>query len=294
MSSANPTVSTFPIIERETHTHWIMARLSWGSIIAGCLVALSLHLLLTMLGIGLGFRLVNPYTDENPVLGFTSAAGIAWTISALISLWVGGWVAGRTSGKGYGNVGGLHGIVVWSVATVLSFTIFSGTIGLLAGGAAAAMGRAAAAVPALAGQTISAITPAGLKDTAASFLDEVAPTTSTTESFNVLRARREVVLVQSLIDFAGETPADAEMTVKQWEASYDQVKTDLAQLKASAELEAAVAADRVSKAMTIIAAWTFLMFGIGAFAAAWGGRCGGLRAQTHHVVVPDAELDPSV
>ncbi len=122
-----------------------MARLSWGAIFAGCLVALSLHLLLTMLGLGLGFRVANPYNSDNSALGFTIAAGVAWTVSALVSLWVGGWVAGRTSGKGYGNVGGLHGIVVWSVATVVSFTIFSSTVGLLAGGATAVVGTASLA-----------------------------------------------------------------------------------------------------------------------------------------------------
>jgi len=292
-----------------------MARLSWGAIIAGCLVALSMHLLLTMLGIGLGIRMVNPYTDENPVLGFTTAAGIAWTVSALISLWVGGWVAGRTSGKGYGNVGGLHGIVVWSVATILSFTVFSGTVGLLAGGAAAAIGQAGAAVlPVVANHVDFVITPGGLKDAAASFLDEVAPVATfasgTRPTFNIPRARREVgtalyrnfaarnavnhaALVQTLVDYAGETSNEAETTVKQWEKSYDQIKADLDVMLAQAQQAAQVAADRVSRAMTMIATWTFLMFGIGAFAAAWGGRCGGQRALVHHIVVATTECEPS-
>ncbi len=292
-----------------------MARLSWGAIIAGCLVALSMHLLLTMLGIGLGIRMVNPYTDENPVLGFTAAAGIAWTVSALISLWVGGWVAGRTSGKGYGNVGGLHGIVVWSVATILSFTVFSGTVGLLAGGAAAAIGQTGAAVlPVVANQADLALTPGGLKDTLASFLDEFAPVATlnagTRPTFNVPRARREVgaalyrnfanrnlanhaALVQSLVDYAGESSNEAETNVKQWEKSYDQIKADMDVILVKAQLTAQIAADRLSRAMTMIATWTFLMFGIGAFAAAWGGRCGGQRALVHHLVVPAAECEPS-
>jgi len=328
-----------------------MARLSWGSIIAGCVVALSIHLLLTMLGIGLGFRLVNPYTDENPALGFTTAAGVAWTISALISLWVGGWVAGRTSGKGYGNVGGLHGIVVWSVATVLSFTIFSGTIGLLAGGAAVAVGKAGALTVKTAGLAAGATLPSvanqmasdakngdqnaagaglvlsGFKDTVASFLDEVSPNSANgtasantnnsaatvtapastdgstnASAFNLPRARREVgealyrnfttpnstnraALVQSLVDYTGKSPADAEATVKEWEASYNQIKTDIEQAKEKATQEAKDAADRLSKALISIASWTFLMFGVGAFAAAWGGRCGGQRALALHIDV---------
>jgi len=78
--------------------HWQLFRLSWGAIIAGCVVALSVHLLLAMLGIGLGVRMVNPFTDENPVLGFTAAVGIAWSISALISLWLGDGSRGALAG----------------------------------------------------------------------------------------------------------------------------------------------------------------------------------------------------
>ncbi|HTB63836.1 MAG TPA: hypothetical protein VK737_09625 [Opitutales bacterium] len=307
--------------------HWLMARLSWSAILAGCVVALSIHLLLTIFCIGVGIRFVNPYTDENPLLGFTTAAGVAWTVSALISLWIGGWVAGRTSGRGYGNVGGLHGIVVWSVATVLSFTVLSGAVGLLAGGAVVAVGKVGAAAAKGAGNALPSLinemddnnskatsatgtdelVPAGTKDTVASFLDEVAPATGSGMGVNIPRARREIgaalftnfnspnatnraALIQALEDFGGKSPTEAEKTVKEWEASYQRVQVTLSQLKAEAKLAAEDAADKASKATTTIAAWTFLMFGVGAFSAGWGGRCGGQRALALHG--PESERIP--
>ena len=311
-----------PTPEKEIQSPWLMSRLSWGSIIAGCIVALSVHLLLTMLGIGLGFRLVNPYTDENPALGFTTAAGVAWSISALISLWVGGWIAGRTSGKGYGNTGGLHGIVVWGVATILSFTIFSSTVGLLAGGAAAALGKVGAATAQAAGNALPAVGQAvssgnvGGPNALGSFLDEVAPNGGAAQagngnpSFNVTRARRDVgealyrnftihnsdtrnALVQALVNAAGKSPEEAAATVQEWETSYNQIKADWDQAKEKAAQEAKVAADRVSQALTVIATWTFLMFGVGAFAAAWGGRCGGERARVFHSAALNRSHEPA-
>ncbi len=302
-----------------------MARLSWGSIFAGSLVAMSLHLLLTMLGLGLGLRMVNPSTTGNPAMGFTIAAGVAWTVSALISLWVGGWVAGRTSGKGYGNVGGLHGVVVWSVATVLTFTVFSGTVGLLAGGAAAAVGtvgvatvNAAANFPGGPVAASIALAPEGLPAVVASFLDEIAPASggvwvvpnaSTGTGTNLPRARREIgaalyrnfsargaanhqALVLALTDDAGRSPAEAETAVRQWEVSYDQIKADGDQFLARADATAREATDRVAATMAILATWTFLMFGVGAFAAAWGGRCGGQRALVHHDWAAPVEFVP--
>ena len=323
--SAIPNVSTpAPFAETEIHHHWLMARLSWGAIIAGTLVAVSLHLLLTMLALGLGLRMVNPYSHEYLATTFTIAAGVAWSVSALISLWVGGWVAGRTSGRGYGNVGGLHGVVVWSVATVASFTLFSGTVGLLAGGAAAAAGTVGAAAITTAANhpdgalALTEIAPGGLAATVASFLDEIAPaaggvwvvqSTGTRPELNLPRARREIgaalyrnfsnrsvvnhqALALALTDYAGRSPAEAESAVRQWEVSYDQIKADLDKFMAKADAAARMTADQVSATLALLATWTFLMFGVGAFAAAWGGRCGGQRAQLHHNQAVTVEFVP--
>lgn len=103
---------------------WVFYRLSWGSIFAGAFVAISIHLLLTALALSFGLAIGPDLRAEHPV-GLTAGAGIAWTLSCLISLWLGGWLAGRTAGHGYGNIGGLHGITVWGVVTFVSFILMA-------------------------------------------------------------------------------------------------------------------------------------------------------------------------
>src|SRR5579885_3059751 len=81
-----------------TETHTIPARLrvvSWGAILAGTFSALSIHLLVTLLGVGLGLTAANPGTDPNAGTDLSIGAAAAWTVSALIALWAGGWIAGR-------------------------------------------------------------------------------------------------------------------------------------------------------------------------------------------------------
>src|SRR4051812_3791568 len=100
--------------------------LSWGAIFGGCFAALSLHLILLTLGVGLGLQAVNPLSDPNPGTDFSIGVGIAWSVAALIALWVGGWIAGRSVDAGERGTGGTHGFLVWSVATVVTFLFLTG------------------------------------------------------------------------------------------------------------------------------------------------------------------------
>ncbi len=113
-------------------------------------------------------------------------------------------------------------------------------------------------------------------------------------NFSQRSAGNHLALVTALVDNAGKTPAEAAVMVTQWETSYDKISADLDQFDAQAEQNAKEAAARVSSALAIMASWTFLMFGVGAFAAAWGGRCGGQRALVHHLQAPTETFSPAV
>ena len=69
--------------------------LSWGAILAGAVAALSAHLLIALFITGLGLQAINPVTDSGLGEKLSIGLGISWSISALLSLWIGGWVAGR-------------------------------------------------------------------------------------------------------------------------------------------------------------------------------------------------------
>lgn len=265
------------------------SRLSWGAIIAGCVAALSLHLLLTLLGLSLGIALVDPAPGQQDGPELSAAAGVAWSVSALASLWIGGWIAGRTGRRGPGNTGGIHGLLVWSVGTVVSFAAATGGTGLAVGAAARLVGRSATAAGLVGAARPDLTQPAGLL---ANFEEELLPPAGGVArpgEPSRARIRRELTaalqqrftreqspeaggraardaLVRVLVE-AGRPPAEAEAMVSRWEDAY-------ARARQKAESAAVLAAKRSA----MLASWTVAAFALGAFFAAWGGRCGANRS----------------
>ena len=62
-------------------------------------MALITQLILSMLGVGIGVSTLSPATGDSPSAGAISLGGaLWWTVSGIISAFVGGWVAARLSG----------------------------------------------------------------------------------------------------------------------------------------------------------------------------------------------------
>lgn len=100
-------------------------RVQWGPIIAGLFTALTLFLLLTVLGIGLGASVLDP-ANAGDEIGTWAAIWGAFT--ALASFLVGGWVAAKTSAVG-GSFGGLmNGLMVGAAGIIL--IVYMTTTGL--------------------------------------------------------------------------------------------------------------------------------------------------------------------
>jgi len=282
--------------------------LSWGAIFAGCFAALSIHILITMLGLGLGVRMVEPLTNDNPASDFAVAAGIAWTVSALISLCVGGWVAGRSINVGESRSGGLHGFVVWCLSTVVVFGFLSSGAGLAVGGAAKAIGSGIAGVTRAAGSAgqQAAQSPSitnWVGDVVRGATDELRlpgqqgeiPAANKREIALALTRfaaqpndDRRNALITALTD-AGAPRDFAESTVRRWEDSMNRIRREVTQMQDEAAQQARQAADKASKALAQGAIWTFVGFLLGAIAASFGGRMGAVAAQA--APVRDAEAD---
>lgn len=286
--------------------------LSWGAIFAGCFVALSIHILLTMLGIGLGLRLVDPANNDNPVGDFSTTAGIVWSISALVSLAIGGWVAGRSINVGDRRSGGLHGFVVWSLSTVAVFVFLSGGAGLAVGGAAKAIGKGVAgsarAISSVGGQ--AAQTQAGqsaqsaVGDMVSGMVDELrlpgqqgnlGIANKREIGFALTRFvaqpddERRNALITALTN-AGAPRDFAETTVRRWEDSMNRVRAQMDQLKNEAAQQAREAADKASRGVAKGALWTFVGFLVGAVAASAAGRAGAASAQEAPVREAEAHI----
>jgi hypothetical protein len=126
---------------------------SWGAILAGAIVAVSLSLLLLTLGTGLGFASISPWPDRGlTATGFTVAGAIWIIVTQWLSAAIGGYIAGRLRQRWLATHthevffrDTAHGLVTWSVATLVVATVLAGSITSLVGGGAKAVGSLAAA-----------------------------------------------------------------------------------------------------------------------------------------------------
>lgn len=130
-------------------------RISWGAVFAGLVVALVLQLALSLLGFGIGVGTIEPTQEENPMSGLGTGALIWWIVSMLISLFAGGWVAGRLAGMPTTADSILHGIVTWSLFTLVTFYMLTTAVGSIISGVGGVVGQTLS----LAGRGVAAVAP---------------------------------------------------------------------------------------------------------------------------------------
>ncbi|MEX2536065.1 MAG: hypothetical protein WD273_10775 [Trueperaceae bacterium] len=131
------------------------ARVSWGAVLAGTLVALMVIVLINLLVLGIGLDSINPASEGSPLEGVGTGLGIGVLIANLLALFVGGWVAGRAANRHRGFDGVLHGILTWGLVSLLSFWLLTSAVGQLVGGVTSAVGTGLSLV----GQGVSAVAP---------------------------------------------------------------------------------------------------------------------------------------
>ena len=114
---------------------------SWPAILAGAFVAVSTSLILIVLGSGFGFAAVSPWPGHGVSgTGLTVSAAIWLIVTQWISAALGGYVAGRLRTKWTGTHthevffrDTAHGLVTWSVATVVVAWVLAGSASSLIG-----------------------------------------------------------------------------------------------------------------------------------------------------------------
>jgi hypothetical protein len=130
---------------------------SWGAILAGAFAAAALSFILIILGFGLGFSAVSPWSGSGvtaQTIGISTILWLAFTQIAASAM--GGYMAGRLRVK-WAAVHGdevyfrdtAHGFLAWAVASLATAALLSSAIGgVLSGGVKAAGATGAAAVTA--------------------------------------------------------------------------------------------------------------------------------------------------
>lgn len=128
-------------------------RVSWGGIWGGVLVVMGILMLLSALGVAIGFSTVDPgaATDAGKLM---TGAGIYAVVSLLVALFVGGMVSTRIGAVYDRTTGVFAGALVWIVSVIAMLLVAGSGLGLMDGmsfdlsaaPAAAWMGFAALAV----------------------------------------------------------------------------------------------------------------------------------------------------
>ncbi len=124
----------------------IHRRISWAAIIGGVILVVVLQLMLSLLGAGIGLGTVDTSGGSTPTAGSLGiGAGAWWVISSCLALAVGGFSAGWFAGIETRLDGVLHGLVTWSIATLLTLWLLTSAIGGIIGGGFSALGSVTSA-----------------------------------------------------------------------------------------------------------------------------------------------------
>jgi hypothetical protein len=278
--------------------------LCWGAILGGTVAAIGIHLLLTALGVGAGLATFTPLADPNPAANFNVGAAIVWSVSALIALAFGGFIAGRFSHSPHS--GFAHGVLVWSLTLIISLLLLTAGTGMIMGGALKVLGEGLGIGGKAVASGVGDVAKEGAKrssDELGSFIDEGVQSIPTNAAPKAaIRAKREIgfavtklfapgndinsqdnraAVIKSLQDYAQMSEADATKTVDDWITSYKNLKTELDNLKATAEQKAREAADRAAHNLSCAAIWSFFVLLIGLLVTALAGRCAATCALRH-------------
>ena len=276
--------TTTTMVAGGSHTH---RRVSWAAIFGGVVLVVTVQLLLSLLGAGIGLGTVNTNAGTTPdASSLGIGAGAWWIISSIIALAFGGYVAAWLAGIELRWDGLLHGLITWGIATLLTVWLLSSAIGGIIGGGASALGGLASAAGSGVKDAAQPIAQAAgaapdvLQQQAQAYLKPANPDPATMSSQD---AQKEVVTNLATYAKGGPDAAAAKTRViaimaaqqhistDQASTQFDDAQAKLQQEKAQATQAAKNAADATATAVSRTSFAAFINLLIGAIAAAFGG-----------------------
>lgn len=110
-------------------------RISWGAVIAGSIVSVAVLVFMTTLGAGIGLTSVPSAISggggADAAKSFGIGGGVYMLLAGIVSFFCGGWVAGRLNGIPRVSESVIHGIVSWSLTTVMLAFVLTTAVGAL-------------------------------------------------------------------------------------------------------------------------------------------------------------------
>lgn len=283
-SSPNTEVLTTEVLPEARHVH---RRVSWQAILAGVIVTVSVQILLSLLGAGIGLGMVHTNAGTSPdASSFGIGAGLWWLVSNLIALACGGYVAAWMAGLSERFDGMLHGVVTWGIAMLLTVYLLSSAIGGLIGGALSVTGSTLSAagdsVKSAAPQVaqMAGVSPDMLQQQAQAYLQPASTDPATMSAPDAQKA-----IASELATYATGGPdaaaakdrivaiTAAQMHVSKDDATkrFDALQAKATQVKDRTVQTAKAAADNSASAASTGSFLAFVTLLLGAIAAAFGG-----------------------
>jgi len=260
---------------------------SWAAIFAGAATGVAASLILLAVGAGMGLASVSPWANVGASLTTVTVMTVIWLI---VVQWVasglGGYITGRLRTKWAGTHqhevffrDTAHGLLTWSVATLIAVVLVSFSAMVTARGAASAMSGAAQAADearqtstgAFAYDVDSLYRSSRPEDAATDRARSEAGTILATAAVRgSLPAADRAYLIESVAARTGIAPADAQA----------RVDTVTAREQAMRQ-QAKEAADAVRSAGAKLAFATAIAMLIGAFVACVAAALGGQQRDEH-------------
>lgn len=116
-----------------------LRHVSWGAIFAGLAIALALQILLGLLGIGLGFSILDPTDPVGGLRAWGIGTGIYFVLVQILSLFAGGYIAARLAPARRDQTAIFHGLSIWALATIVMVWLGGTGVGLAMGGITSAV-----------------------------------------------------------------------------------------------------------------------------------------------------------
>lgn len=115
---------------RETIIDRRQPAVRWSAVVAGSVVAVSVWMLLQLFGTGVGLSMLGT-RDLDRVHSFGVGTS-AWSVLApLVALFLGGMLAARLDGHHDRKIAGLHGLLVWGLASLVGVIAVTASIAMM-------------------------------------------------------------------------------------------------------------------------------------------------------------------
>jgi hypothetical protein len=276
-----------------------LRRVSWGAILAGVVVALALHVLLTLLGAGIGLATLEPaQAGETPsAMSVGIGAAVWWALSGIVTAFIGGWVAARLAGIPSRGAGTLHGLASWAATILVVLYLLSSTATSAVGGVFSMLGQTLSGLGQAAGGAVSSATQAmgnpldqlmgevrgavnpNDPEAAGQQLASAVQRMLTSEGDGATEARQAAVDVMVR---QGVPQEEAQRRVDEWQQRFTETTQQ-------AEEQARAAADTAADGASTAAFYAFVALLLGAIAGALGGRTGTPSLEVARVAVDRRE-----